>query len=337
MNTVWPGIHIREADVNRHSAPLGWLREGTVRMEQQNSSAETIAAPSRRDFSAIARMSAAAGVSLAALSAARRAHAATAITDADIFNFALNFEYLGAEYYLQAVLGYGLKQYDPSLITGSVGTQGTVTVPTGSTLVPFTDSAVAYFAIQLANDELAHVRFIRAALGTDAIAEPSIDFTTAYTKIAMSAGLIGAGQTFNPFSSEINFLLGAYLIEDVCVTALAGAASLLQSKTNLAYAAGLLGAESQQAGAIRGFLSQFGQGQATDKISALRAALSGTPDEGTADQNNNYNISNGDSEAQAVRRTPAQVLAIAYGAPGVTSGGIFPAGVNYSNPALASS
>ena len=305
-------------------------------MEQQNSSAETIEAPSRRDFSGIARMSAAAGVSLAALSAARRAHAATAITDADIFNFALNFEYLGAEFYLRAVLGYGISTYDSTLLTGT-GTQGSVIVPSGSTLVPFTDTAVAYFAIQLANDELAHVRFIRTALGSAAIAEPTINFDTAYTAIAQAAGLIGAGETFNPFASEINFLLGAYLIEDVCVTALAGAASLLQSKNNLAYAAGLLGAESQQAGAIRGFLSQFGQSTATDKISALRAALSNTVDEGTGDQGNAYNISNGDSEAQAVRRTPAQVLAIAYAATGVSRGGIFPSGVNFSNPALASS
>ena len=306
-------------------------------MEQDLSSIETLESPSRRAFGGIGRVSAAAGLSIAAIAAARRARAATAITDADIFNFALNFEYLGAEFYLRAVLGYGLSEYAPTLITGSVGTQGTVTVPTGSTLVPFTDDAVTYFAIQLANDELAHVRFIRDVLGASAIAEPSIDFTTAYTAIAQDAGLIGAGETFNPFASEINFLLGAYLIEDVCVTALAGAASLLTSKTNLAYAAGLLGTESQQAGAIRGFLSQFGQDTATDKISALRAALSGTTDEGTGDEGNAYNISNGDVEAQAVRRTPAQVLAIAYAATGVSKGGIFPNGVNYSNAALASS
>ena len=257
------------------------------------------------------------------------------ISDVDIFNFALNFEYLGAEYYLHAVLGYGLDVYDPSLATG-IDAQGAVTVPSGSTVVPFSDQPNQYFAYQLANDELAHVRFIRAVLGADAIARPAIDLT-AYTAAAQAAGLISAGQTFNPFSSETNFLLGAYLLEDTCVTALAGAASLLTSKTNLAYAAGLLGVEAQQAGAIRGFLAQFGMNAATDAISALRAKLSGVGDEGTGGESNPFNISNGDIEAQAFRRTPQQILAIAYAGAGLTHGAFFPAGVNGSNLALASS
>ncbi len=299
--------------------------------------------PSRRSLlsSAKGRLGINAALSAAAIGgmalASGSARAATAaITDADIFNFALNFEYLGAEYYLRAVLGTGLAGYDSSLVTGT-GTQGTVTAPSGSTIVPFVTDAVAYFAIQLANDELAHVRFIRAAIGSAAIAEPSIDFTTAYTTIAQAAGLISMGETFNPFASEINFLLGAYLLEDTCVTALAGAAGLVTSRANLAYAAGLLGVESQQAGAVRGFLSGFNQGAATNAISALRAKLSGVGDQGTSITGNPYNISNVDVEAQAFRRTPAQILAIAYGATGASKGGIFPAGVNYSNPALASS
>ena len=293
------------------------------------------AAPSRRGMLGLGKF-AAAGLSMAAVAAATRTASAAGYTDVDIFNFALNFEYIGAEYYLRAVTGQGLASYNPTLVTGTVGTQGTVTAPAGSTLVPFANPAVAYFAIQLANDELAHVEFIRDVAQTGAIAEPSIDFT-AFTPVAQLAGLIGAGETFNPFASEINFLLGAYLLEDTCVTALAGAAQAVLSATNLTYAAGLLGVESQQAGAIRGFLSQFGQDAATDAISALRAKLSTVGDEGTGDQNNAFNISNGDGQAQAFRRTPSQVLAIAYGGTGLSRGTFFPAGVNYSNPAFASS
>ncbi len=302
-------------------------------------------ARSRRSLfkSPAAGLAAATALGVTTVLASRDAEAAT-ITDVDIFNFALNFEYLGAEYYLHAVLGSGLAQLDSSLVAGAAngggggaGTPGTISVPSGSTLVPFSDPAVAYFAEQLANDELAHVRTVRAVLGASAVAEPSIDFDAAYTAVAMAAGLISAGQTFNPFSSEVNFLLGAYLIEDVCVTALAGAAALVTDKVNLQYAAGFLGVEAQQAGAIRGFLSQFGAGAATNAISALRATLSGVGDEGTADQNNPFNISNGDSQAQAYRRTPAQVLAIAYAGSGKSSGAIFPKGVSYSNSALASS
>ncbi len=267
-----------------------------------------------------------AGVAAAGLLASRSASAATttANIDVDIFNFALNFEYLGAEYYLRAVTGNGLGTYAP--LTGT-GNQGQVV---GGSPVPFQTTAVAYYAQQLANDELGHVLFIREALGSAAIAEPAIDIADAWTVLAASAGLVAPGVTFDPYANEINFLLGAYVLEDVCVTALAGAAALLTSPDNIAYAAGLLGAESYQAGLIRSYLAEVGGGDATNAISALRAKLSGVGDNGTNANGNPYNFTNTDLNAQAYRRTPSQVLSIAYGnnAPGTSSGLFFPAGVN---------
>jgi len=265
-----------------------------------------------------------AGIAAVGIAAAPKAARAATLTDTDIFNFALNFEYLGAEFYLRAVTGKGLSSY---IGVGGVGNQGTVT---GGSPVPFKTAAVAYYAQQLANDELAHANFIRTALGSAAIAEPSIDLQQSWTTLAMAAGLISTGQTFSPFADEVSFLLGAYVLEDVCVTALAGAANQLTSPTNLAYAAGLLGAESYQAGAIRGYLANIGAGAATDAISNLRATLSGVGDNGTNADGNAYNITNVDINSQAYRRTPQQVLAIAYGSSttGTSSGGFFPAGVN---------
>ena len=267
-----------------------------------------------------------AGIAAATLLASKSASAAT-ITDADIFNFSLNFEYLGAEYYLRAVTGNGLGTYvGPAGLAGT-GTQGQVT---GGSPVPFQTTAVAYFAQQLANDELGHVLFIREALGSAAIAEPSIDLADAWTVLATAAGLVAPGVSFNPYANEINFLLGAYVLEDVCVTALAGAAALLTSPDNIAYAAGLLGAESYQAGLIRTYLSEIGGRAAPNPISARRAKLSGVGDNGTDANGNPYNFTNVDLNAQAYRRTPSQVLSIAYGnsAPGTSSGLFFPAGVN---------
>jgi hypothetical protein len=248
--------------------------------------------------------------------------AEAAITDNDILNFALNFEYLGAEYYLRAINGTGLPA---SLLTGT-GVQGTVT---GGSAVPFNESPIQAYAQRLAVDELAHVEFLRASLGSLAIAEPTINLSTAWTTFAIAAGLIAPGQTFNPFADPVSFLLGAYVIEDVCVTALAGAARLLTNPNNVEAAAGLLATEGYQAGMIRTLLADLGAGAATNAISNLRSALSGGVDDfGTSIPGNNYNFVPTDSNSLVFRRTPAQVLNIAYGGGAQSNFGFFPNRVN---------
>ncbi len=248
--------------------------------------------------------------------------AIAAPTDADILNFALNFEYLGAELYLHALFGTGLAGSD---ITGT-GTQGTVSA---GGPVPFRSAAVQSYVQRLAVDELAHVRFLRAALGPAAIAEPTINLSTSWTTLVIAAGLIAPGQTFSPFTDDISLLLGAYVIEDVCVTALAGAARLLTNPDNVEAAAGLLGTEAYQAGAIRTLLSDVGAGVATNAISALRARLSGAQDDvGTSIPGNAYNFVPNDVNALAFRRTTAQVLNIAYGGGAASGFGFFPNRVN---------
>ena len=260
-----------------------------------------------------------AGAGAAAVST--QAEAAT-LTDTDILNFALNFEYLGAEYYLRAISGSGLAA---NLLTGT-GTQGTVT---GGSTVPWNGSAIEFYAQRLAIDEIAHVTFLRTVNGSAAIAEPSINLSTAWSTLAVAAGLIAAGQTFDPFADPVSFLIGAYVIEDVCVTALAGAAALLTSKINIAAAAGLLGTEAYQAGAIRTLLSDLGAGQVTDAISTLRATLSGAADDvGTLIPGNAYNFVPNDSNGLAFRRTTTQVLNIAYGGGAASNYGFFPNKVN---------
>ena len=247
---------------------------------------------------------------------------AQAVTDVDLFNFALNFEYLGAEYYLRGLTGQGL----PSTLLTGTGTQGTVLA---GGPVAFQSTAIPQYVQRLAVDELGHVQFIRAVLGAAAISEPQIDLSVAsWTATAIAAGLIAPGQTFNPYASDVGFLLGAYVIEDVCVTALAGAARLVTSKDNLEAAAGLLGVEGYQAGAIRTLLANVGAGAATNAISALRANLSGVGDNGVINAGLQYDFTNTDSNALVYRRTPRQVLNIAYGAVGATKGGFFPNGVN---------
>ena len=259
----------------------------------------------------------------ASLAGSTSASAAT-YSDTDILNFALNLEYLEAEFYLRATTGQPLSAY--SGVTG-VGNQGNVT---GGSLVPFQEPSLAYYALRIANDELSHVRFLRAALGSAAVAEPEIDFTSGFGTLAVAAGLAGPSDPpFNPFADEISFLLGAYIFEDVGVTAYAGAAASLTSPDNLSYAASVLAVEGYHAGAIRGYLSRIGAGDATNAISALRAKLSGVADDnGTAVSGNPYNFNNVDYNGQSFRRTPEQVLNIVYGGASLIGGLFFPLGMN---------
>jgi hypothetical protein len=247
---------------------------------------------------------------------------AQAITDPDIFNFALNLEYLEAEYYLRGVTGQGLADAD----TTGTGTRGGVT---GGSAVPFRSSYLQQYMTKIAVDEQAHVKFIRAVLGASAVARPAINFSDAFNNLAIAGGLIVPGQSFNPFADEVSFLLGAFVFEDVGVTAYGGAANLINDRTLVAYAASVLAVEAYHAGAVRALIANIGGGEAADKIATLRARLSGRGDEQPIRlPNNNYNFAPTDQQAQTFRRTPRQVLNIVYGAPNAPGGLFFPAGMN---------
>lgn len=248
-----------------------------------------------------------------------------AVTDADILNFALNLEYLEAEFYLHAVSGMGLSAADAGSSAGAV---------TGGTQVQFKTPAIQQYAMEIANDELAHVRFLRSALGSVAVSRPAIDLMNSFNAAAMAAGI---GPAFNPFADEDSFIVGAFTFEDVGVTAYHGAAGLLSSKTYLGAAAGIMATEAYHASAIRTLLVQLGGNYLTyaNQISTLRAAAGGgneAPAAGNA-------IVPADSNSIAFERTTDQVLHIVYlnGTTGVVkSGGFFPNGLNGTITATAS-
>ena len=245
------------------------------------------------------------------------------ITDIDIFNFALNLEYLEAEFYLRAAFGRGL----PDSQTTGNGRMGPVT---GGRKVNFQDEIVRGFAEELAIDEENHVQFLRQVLGNDRVARPRIDLAQSFTAAARAAGLVGPNETFDPYANDNNFLVAAFIFEDVGVTAYKGAAPLIDNKKLLGAAAGILAVEAYHAGGIRTMMAirrLFAQANA---ISKLREQVDGPE---ATDQIlgsiAKVNIVPATQQTSiAFERTPRQVLDVVYLDRGADEGGFFPNGVN---------
>ncbi len=244
-------------------------------------------------------------------------------TDSAVLNFALNLEYLEAEFYLNAYYGWGV----PSSATSGTTAPGRVT---GGRKVQFKSSAIKQYAREIANDELNHVLFLRNALGGAKVSRPAIDLKSSFTAAARAAGLIKSNQTFDPFANENNFLLAAFIFEDVGVTAYKGAAPLITNKTYLEAAAGILAVEAYHAGIVRSAL--FGKGLIDEvkKISDARDSLDGkSNDDQGLGRKSRANIVPTDGDGIVYSRSAANVLNIVYLNPAkVKKGGFFPAGVN---------
>jgi hypothetical protein len=251
--------------------------------------------PNRRSF---VKKLGIAGAAVGAV-ATNRGMAQSSITDFDILNFALNLEYLEAEFYTVVTTGKTLAQLGFTL-TGS-GTQGMVT---GGAMVTLTDSYVAATALELAADEQTHVKLLQTAIagyGGTAIAEPAINLNA-----------LGVG-----FGSQAEFLTLARAFEDIGVTAYGGAAPLIKNSAILGYAARILAVEAEHSGNIRAAVARLGV-----PITALDGADHVPPPSGSQ-------YFSTDANALTEIRTPGQVLYVAFGgAANATSGGFFPHGVN---------
>jgi hypothetical protein len=226
--------------------------------------------------------------------------------DYDILNFALNLEYLEAEFYAKATTG--LTAGDLGAHTG--GTVGTYGKTLGGSKVnfeipdhPTLTKNLTYLAEELCFDELAHVNLIHGALGSLAVTKPAINLDA-----------LGIG-----FGSYKEFLTLARAFEDVGLSAYDGAAPLITSKAYLAVAAEIALTEANHSGAIR--LMVAINGIATSPVDSIDVV---PPPSGS--QYFNVSLPN----ALAATRTTSQVLAIVYGnsTPGTTAGGFYPNGMN---------
>ena len=168
-------------------------------------------------------------LSAPAISARALKQASSGITDADILNFALNLECLEAQFYSCAVFGQPLSDE----LTG-YGPQ-----PIGCQQANFTNDDINSIAMDVANNEIAHVSFLRTALGNASVQCPLVNIGRAFSDAANAVLGTTLSPPFSPYVNDLFFLHGAFIFEDLGVTAYKGAAPLIQSSDILSAAAGM--------------------------------------------------------------------------------------------------
>ena len=242
--------------------------------------------------------------------------------DADILNFALNLEYLEAEFYNFATRGQGLAAGDTSAGSNNNGLSGNGALnnsgpTTGGAAVNFTSQYGRQIAEEITADETTHVKLLRSFLptiGYGFIAKPAINL--------------------NPFGLDMTdenvFINYARAFEDVGVTAYGGAAPFLNSSAILGTAAGILATEALHTGNLRlQAVLRGASGSPNGQPLDSKDALPSQPDPVSGGPNNFFAT---DASALAFKRTPREVLRIVLNQPGATTptnaGGFFPNGVN---------
>jgi hypothetical protein len=195
------------------------------------------ASPNRRSFlKTIA--AATAGVSALSMAGTNPAQGQTS-TEVEILKFALNLEYLEAEFYSYIVNGEGIESFGIGIdgeANGANPTSGGTT--TGGKKLYF-NNAFQFFtfavAAEIAQDERQHVVLLRSALGSQAIARPNLNLNA-----------LGFG-----FGSQYEFVKVGRIFEDIGVSAYAGAAGMFTTPSVITMAARILATEAEHVSALR--------------------------------------------------------------------------------------
>ncbi len=297
--------------------------EGILALEQN------LRALNRRRFlSSIAAASAIAAAGGVLTGTKAEAQAAAAPSVADVLNFALNFEFLEAEFYSYGSSGMSLAAAvaaSAALSTPTIANPPTITASnvTNPPSVMLTGNQQAV-AAALFQDEAHHITTLQQAittLGGTPITEPMIDFS--------------AGGTMPTVNTPTLFFAAARQFTALGNSAYTGAAAdLVSNPSILTVASQILGAEAQHLGVVNYLCVTLGiTTPSPDKM------IDGqdVPPSTTASIFTITSPSLSSGPALGISRTPQQVLGVAYGVStpttitpptGTTHGGFFPDGVN---------
>ena len=239
----------------------------------------------------------------------------------------LDLEYLFAEYYTWATTGSGLSSDQRGLDAGPVA---------GGRKVKFGSPIVAAFSNEAANAATWHIGLLRQfqlEIGERPYRASSLNLETGFASMARRAAIVGHDRPFDVFADELNFLLGAFMLEDVGLTVCTHALRAPEIKWSRDLLVGLLGSLASRTAIVRAFLYAAGLSSETQALAVLRqrtCGLFGTDyqanDRGVGDRHTSTMMPV-DGRALAWGRTLEQGAAI-LGAAGRVEDAFFPAGIN---------
>ncbi|KAI3934877.1 hypothetical protein MKW92_021453 [Papaver armeniacum] len=243
--------------------------------------------------------------------------------DIHFLQFALNLEYLEAEYFLFGALGYGLDQVAQELAMGGPPPKGAKK----ANLDDLAKRIIEEFGYQ----EVGHLRVIKSTVG--GYPRPLLDLSASnFAAIMDNAFGHHLEPPFDPYANSVNYMLSSYLIPYVGLTGYVGMNPFLNGYKIKRLLGGLLGVESGQDAVIRMYLYERSQelvhpynytvAEFTTQISKLRNNLGrcGIKDEGVivptnlgAENLTTSNVLSAMSDSKSYGRTPAEILRIVYG------------------------
>ncbi|KAK3407400.1 hypothetical protein EUGRSUZ_K03461 [Eucalyptus grandis] len=260
-------------------------------------------------------------------------------SDVDRVQFAMNLEFLEAEFFLRGSLGQGLDSIAPYLAQGGPPPVGGAKAD----LDPITRRIIEEFGYQ----EVGHLRAIYTRVG--GIRRPLLNLSAQNFETLFDRAVGRQLQPpFNPYGNTVNYLLASYVIPYVGLVGYVGTIPFLESYNSKSLVASLLGVESGQDAVLRTLLYERADekvepynmtvAEFTGHLSRLRneLAMCGLKDEGImvpkelgAENRTTSNVLSADVYSVSYSRTPPEILRIIYNSGSeYKPGGFYPEGGN---------
>ncbi|KAL6214857.1 hypothetical protein ACLB2K_014289 [Fragaria x ananassa] len=262
--------------------------------------------------------------------------------DVDRIQFALNLEFMHAEFLLHGATGRGLDSYAPGLSGGGPP-------PIGAQKALLLDPVVARIIEEFGYEQIGHIRSVVKTVG--GIKRPLLDFGLVnwglIFNLALKTPLI---PPFNPYANSLNFLLAAYTMPYLAqVSYVNSIPSLTTNSPSLFLAAKLVPIKAGQNAVMRELLYQkatqlvppynFTVREFTKAISQLTNdnGQCGIKSKGIllanttlgAENRTTSNVLSADANSLSYAGTEPEILRIVYGTGNEhLPGGFFPLGAN---------